>query len=61
MTLNDVGARIGVTRERVRQIEMEALTELQLGLTSVRQTVQRKRLRLRSPVASAGGRFLAAS
>ncbi|HUO07544.1 MAG TPA: RNA polymerase sigma factor RpoD/SigA [Phycisphaerae bacterium] len=33
MTLNDVGARIGVTRERVRQIEMEALTELQVCLS----------------------------
>jgi RNA polymerase primary sigma factor len=29
MTLGDVGTRIGVTRERVRQIEAEALLELQ--------------------------------
>jgi RNA polymerase primary sigma factor len=58
MTLNDVGARIGVTRERVRQIEMEALTALQQRLTSA-GAAYRKRPRLRNPLATS--RLLAAS
>ena len=34
MTLDDVGARIGVTREQVRQIEIKALESLQLCLVN---------------------------
>ncbi len=61
MTLNDVGARIGVTRERVRQIEMEALTELLHGLTTIGQPAPRKHLRVRARITSGPGRLLAAS
>ncbi|MGN6367335.1 MAG: sigma-70 family RNA polymerase sigma factor [Phycisphaerae bacterium] len=62
MTLNDVGARIGVTRERVRQIEMEALSELQNGLTSYpARHARRAREQVAASPASTGGRLLATS
>ena len=33
MTLKDIGARIGLTRERVRQLEREALAKLEKTLS----------------------------
>ena len=39
LTLDDIGARIGLTRERVRQIEVHALRKLQVF---IQQTPQRR-------------------
>ena len=40
-TLEEVGSRLGVTRERVRQVEGRALRELELAMPGLREYLRR--------------------
>jgi len=43
MSLDEVGRELGLSRERIRQIERDALRKLRLGIIRLRATQQRER------------------